>query len=339
MIRHRISTVVVLLALAAPLASTAAAQTPAPALRESVTVTSDVVHIGDLVENSGPVADIPIFRSPDLGTTGAVTTERVVEAIRPHQLIDIDTRGLAEVMVTRLSRAITAQDITIRVAQVLSAQCGLGDARDIAVNFDHDLHTLQVEPDALGALQVRSLSCDPRTTRFDVTFDLSGSSELNRHPARYTGTAFESVATVAVDRPIEHGEVLKASDLTVLRRPKSESAGITDVAGAVGLEARHELRPGQPLHAADLMKPAIVQRNDTVTIVYRAPGLVLTLRGEAQEAGALGDSIGVLNAESKRVVQAVVSGPGRVTVNAVTTRIVENTPPSVMAPASSESSE
>jgi flagella basal body P-ring formation protein FlgA len=105
------------------------------------------------------------------------------------------------------------------------------------------------------------------------------------------------------------------------------------------MAARHELRPNQPLHAADLVKPAVVQRNDTVTIIYRAPGLVLTLRGEAQEAGALGDSIGVLNAESKRIVQAVVSGPGRVTVNAVTTRVVENTPPSVMAPASSENSE
>jgi len=30
-----------------------------------------------------------------------------------------------------------------------------------------------------------------------------------------------------------------------------------------------------------------------VTIVYQAPGVVLTLRGQAQEAGALGDSIGV----------------------------------------------
>ncbi len=72
------------------------------------------------------------------------------------------------------------------------------------------------------------------------------------------------------------------------------------------------------------MKPEIVQRNDTVTIVYQAPGVTLTLRGQAQEAGALGDTISVLNVESKRVVQAVVSGPGRVTVGAITTRVVDN---------------
>ena len=64
------------------------------------------------------------------------------------------------------------------------------------------------------------------------------------------------------------------------------------------------------------MKPAIMQRNDMVTIVYEAPGFTLTLRGQAQDAGALGDTISVLNVKSKRTVQGIVSGPGRVTVNA-----------------------
>src|ERR1700689_2811575 len=101
-------------------AGTAAAQTPAPpALKASVTVTSDVVHLGDLVENAGPVADVAIFRAPDLGTAGAVSTERIVEAIRPHQLIDIDTRGLAEVIVTHASRSIGAPEISGRIAQAL----------------------------------------------------------------------------------------------------------------------------------------------------------------------------------------------------------------------------
>src|ERR1700689_5201189 len=104
------------------LGGTAAAQSQvlAPALKASVTVTGDVVRIGDLIENAGAVADVPIFRSPDLGTRGTVATDRIVEAIRPHQLIDIDTRGLAEVVVTRTSRAITAEEISADVTQALA---------------------------------------------------------------------------------------------------------------------------------------------------------------------------------------------------------------------------
>ena len=51
---------------------------------------------------------------------------------------------------------------------------------------------------------------------------------------------------------------------------------------------------------------------------------MLTLRGQAQDAGALGDTISVLNAQTKRTVQGVVSGPGRVTVGSMTTHLVEN---------------
>ena len=314
------------LALLIALAGAAAAQIPMPALKANVTVTSDVVRIGDLVENAGPVADVPIFRAPDLGTTGAVATDRILDAIRPHQLIGIDTRGLAEVTVTRASRAITAREISGRIAAALAGQYGFGEAHNILVNFDGDVRTLQVEPNLTGELQVLALSYDPRTTRFDVTLGLPQSVELRRQAARYSGTAIETIDAVAVDRPVERGEVLKASDLTVVRRPKADGAAVlTDSGAAVGLAARHALRPGQPLAAADLMKPQIVQRNDTVTIVYQAPGVMLTLRGQAQDAGALGDTISVLNVESKRAVQAVVAGPDRVTVGPAATRLVDNT--------------
>jgi flagella basal body P-ring formation protein FlgA len=324
MIRSRIQTLVLALALAAPLAGAAAAQDAVPTLRPSVTVTGDVVRIGDLVDNAGAVADVPIFRSPDLGTRGAVATDRIVDAIRPHHLIDIDTGGLSEVVVMRASRTISAQDIATRIAQALAGHLGLGEARNISVYFDRDVRDLNVEPDATGELQVLNLTYDPRSTRFDVTFDLASSPTLHRQPARFTGTALETIPAVAVARPVNRGEVLKDSDLTVLRRPKGDSGALTDISTVVGLSARHDLRPDQPLRSADLMKPEVIARNDTVTIVYQAPGITLTLRGQAQEAGALGDTINVLNIESKRPVQGVVIAPGRVAVGQTTTRLVDN---------------
>jgi flagella basal body P-ring formation protein FlgA len=313
-------------ALVLTLGGAAAAETPAPALRANATVSGDVVRIGDLVENAGPVADVPIFRAPDIGTTGAVATDRIVDAIRPHQLIGIDTRGLAEVLVTRASRAIGAQEISSSVAQALGGQYGFSDAHNILVRFDGDVRTLQVEPSASGPLQVLALSFDPHTLRFDVTFNLPSSAVLQGQAARYTGTAIATVDAVAVDHPVERGEMLKASDLTTLRRPKDDSGALSDLDAVVGLAARHALRPGQPLTGSDVMKPEVVAHNDIVTIVYQAPGVTLTLRGQAQDAGALGDTIGVLNVESKHVVQAVVSGPDRVTVDAITTRVVDSAP-------------
>lgn len=313
------------------LAGSAAAQTNRPALRASVTLTGDVVRIGDLVENAGAVADIPIFRAPDLGTRGAVATDRIIEAIRPHQLIDIDTRGLTEVVVTRTSRAIPGPEISARIAQALSEQYALGEPRHIALSFDRAVQTLQVESSATGGLQVLALNYDSRTTRFDVMLDLPSSPLLHRQPLRFTGTAIETIDALAVDHPVERGAVLQASNLVVLRRPKSQGDALTDSAAVVGLAARHQLRPGQALTAADLMKPELIQRNDAVTLIYEAPGVTLTLRGQAQDTGALGDAISVLNAQTKRIVQGIVAGPGQVTVRAVIHLVANASVPSPAA--------
>ena len=48
----------------------------------------EIVRIGDLVENAGAAADVPMFRAPDLGQTGAVPVARVADAraaLRHHR--------------------------------------------------------------------------------------------------------------------------------------------------------------------------------------------------------------------------------------------------------------
>jgi flagella basal body P-ring formation protein FlgA len=113
------------------------------------------------------------------------------------------------------------------------------------------------------------------------------------------------------------------------RRPRAEIG--RDLVGkaeqAVGLAARAPMQPGRPLRVADLMKPELVQRNETVTLVYEVPGITLTVRGKAAEGGAEGDVISVLNEQSKRTVQGVVVGPGRVIISTGSPRLAANLPP------------
>src|ERR1700750_3328865 len=74
-------------------------QISAPSLRDSVTVTSEVVKIGDLVDNAGVASDIAIYRAQDLGTTGTLRTTQVLEVLRANDVIGVDTRDLKEISV------------------------------------------------------------------------------------------------------------------------------------------------------------------------------------------------------------------------------------------------
>ncbi len=320
---------VALVMLAALVAPAAAQDLDAPGLRASAIVTGDIVRIGDLVENAGAVADVPIFRAPDLGQTGSVPVASVLEAVRGHHLIGLDSRGLSAVAVTHAARTITAKDVEARILRALAGKYGLPDASHVAVVFDNDVRPLEVESTATGELAVTRLNYEPRTTRFDIAFELPGSLAARRLPLRFTGSLSETFEAVVPTHEIAQGQVLDAADLAVERRPKTNSTPttLTAIEQAQGLAAKHALRAGQVIRQADVAKPELVGRGEAVTIVFQVPGIVLTIVGKAVEPGGLGDLISVVNVQSKHTIQATVVGPGRVSVNAATARLASNATP------------
>jgi flagella basal body P-ring formation protein FlgA len=307
--------------------TSAIAQAPnQPRLKSEAIIHGDIVRIGDLIENCGVVANVPIFRAPDLGYTGSVSVDAVLNAIRDHALVGIDTAGLSKVVVTRATRTVPATDIEDLIARTLSARFDLGDSKDISVNLGHDMRSIYVDPLSVGEPRVAHIDYDTRSTRFDATIEIPSDS-AKRSVLRITGRAIPTVEVVTIGRTVERGNILKDADIVMERRPRSEVGrdAITKRADVIGMAARGAMQGGRPLRAADLMKPDLVLRNQAVTLVYEAPGMVLTIRGKANEGGAEGDVISVLNEQSKRVVQGMIIGPGRVAITTGSPRLAANT--------------
>jgi flagellar basal body P-ring formation protein FlgA len=322
-----------LLGAAAAAQVTAALTPPHPKLKPAAVVTGGIVRIGDLVENAGVIADIPIFRSPDLGTTGTVSAEAVVEAVRAHALRGLDTGGLSEVTVTRASRTFKPEDIENCVARALAAKFSLGAPGDISLNFDSDLHPLHVESTAKGELHIDRISYDGRTSRFYATLTVPNGPATS-FPLKLSGRAIATVEVATVAVPIARGATLKDADILMERQPRTQLGHnyITDREKVVGMAARTALEPGRPLRSAELMKPLVIERNEQVTLVYQIPGIMLTVRGKATEGGAVGDVITVLNEQSKRLIQGEVVGPGHVVISMRGRRLAENIVPSYRPP-------
>ncbi len=64
-----------------------------------------------------------------------------------------------------------------------------------------------------------------------------------------------------------------------------------------------------------------MQRDQTVTLIYEAAGLYLTIRGKALDGGTEGDVVSVLNLQSKRTVSGIVIGRGQVSISVATPRL------------------
>ena len=59
-----------------------------------------------IIDNAGSAAQIAIYRAPDLGTTGALPVAHVLNVLRSHQVIGVDTKDLKEITVTRLAHGL-----------------------------------------------------------------------------------------------------------------------------------------------------------------------------------------------------------------------------------------
>jgi flagella basal body P-ring formation protein FlgA len=292
-----------------------------PALRANVQVTGDIVRIGDIIDNSGNASQVAIYRAPDLGTTGSLPVAQVLNTLRAHHVIGVDTRDLKEISVTRLARTLEGKDIELQIARTLERRNGLGDAANLSMTFDRDPGDVRLEPSFTGGMQPTIVRYDNRNGRFDLTFEIANENGTAPTKLRFTGTAIETVEAAVLARNVDRNEIIKASDVVVERRPKAEvGADAATRDRTVGMQARRQLRAGQSIRTADLAKPDLVQRDQNVTLIYETAGLYLTMRGKALDNGTEGDTVSVMNLQSKRTVSGTVIGRGQVAITGVPSR-------------------
>jgi flagella basal body P-ring formation protein FlgA len=119
--------------------------------------------------------------------------------------------------------------------------------------------------------------------------------------------------SIVATRTIRAATVLTAEDFTTVA---AEIPGaLTDAAQVIGLEARVTLYAGRPILAGDLGAPALVERNQTVSLVFRSSGLSILTEGRALTRGGVGDVIKVMNLASRTTVMGTIEMDGSVSVN------------------------
>jgi flagella basal body P-ring formation protein FlgA len=115
-------------------------------------------------------------------------------------------------------------------------------------------------------------------------------------------------------RSLAAGEIVQPQDLIWGKAALAPAGAPGDPDAVVGLAAKHALREGAAVAARDVSAPQVVKANDTVTLTFESEGVSLAMQAKAMAGGAVGETISVQNVTSKKIVQAVVTGPGQAAV-------------------------
>ena len=119
------------------------------------------------------------------------------------------------------------------------------------------------------------------------------------------------VQVLAYTRSLSAGEEIRPEDLAWTRVAAAPANALRDAEGAIGMITRRPLREGAPVAASDMSAPVVILAGDLVTVVYENGGVFLSMQVKAVSAGAVGEVISLQNLESRKTLQAVVTGPGQ----------------------------
>jgi flagella basal body P-ring formation protein FlgA len=136
-------------------------------------------------------------------------------------------------------------------------------------------------------------------------------------PAAYAKPAARrapSVQTLAFVRNLQAGEVIRPQDLSWSRSAEAPLDAPSDPDAVIGMAARHVIREGAPVSMHDVVARQVIKKDDMISVVFSNDGIALTLQAKAMENAVVGQPLSVINLASKKVIQAVASGPGQAVV-------------------------
>ena len=163
-----------------------------------------------------------------------------------------------------------------------------------------------------AALDIAKTEYNPQNGRFIVQIKLASGRLFG-----IQGKVEPGLDMPVLTRAFRTGDIATDEDVQFVRVPQSsvQRGALTSAADIVGFSAKRQLRAGIALRAGDFEKPVIVRKGDAVTMVFRMPGIELSTRGKAMANGGLGDTVPVVNVQSHKQVEAVITGAGAVTVS------------------------
>jgi len=126
--------------------------------------------------------------------------------------------------------------------------------------------------------------------------------------------AHGNVEVLTYTRSLNAGEIVQPADLTWIKVAAAPADSPSDAEAVIGQAAKRPLRAGAVVMTRDVGSATVIKQGDVVTVTFEADGIQLTLEGKAMGTAGVGESLAVLNTQSKKTVQTMVTGPGQAVV-------------------------
>lgn len=280
-------------------------------LKESHDVYKEFLMLSDFFSGVDLESDQDILEAPAGGESKHYAHEWVCQLAQNFGLSWSPShyKGITLTRQEGFSRKVNTQEL---VREYLTEHHPDKMTNDVDVSMDVAAHYLTV----------KNPTADPKLTNFTwvddqkfmVTFDVDGQEKKLR------GFLSKVLYLPVLNRPIESGHIIQKEDLEHKPFPahKVTKYMIQNENSLIGKELRKRgANAGDMLNIHDVISPIVIKRGDLITVRVESPTVVISTRGKAQGNAALGQSVQVMNLESKRIIEGTVKDSQTVVIHLV----------------------
>lgn len=278
---------------------------------EQVVITDSQIRLGDLFDGLAEKANEPIGPAPAPGERVQFDITRLAALARAH---DLDWRPHTwsdRVILERASQKVDQQAIEAVLRNELQRR---GFNRKSEIEFAQRMPEIALPIGVPATITVQQFDYDERSGRFTALIVSPADSPTTRLAVQ--GRVHEVMDIPVLARRFNAGEIVHKGDIDwiTMRSDQVNRNILTDATRLIGQEVRRGTGAGQPLRGSEIRSPIIVSKGSTVTMILQTPKMQLTSKGRAMEDASIGDTVSIMNTQSKTVIEATVVGANTVQV-------------------------
>jgi flagella basal body P-ring formation protein FlgA len=283
-------------------------ETMAATPNQNVTVTGENITLGDVFDGvKAKDADFVLAPAPQPHKTltwDARTLNRIAKAFS----LNWRASGSDQIQIRRLANIVTEDMITKAVLADLKSE-GLKNHMDL--DFVGGNTDIILPHDIEPQITVISSSYNASRQTFSAALRLPDETVKN-----VSGVTYPLVTVPVLKTAVRRGDMITRNMVTskkirddILTEDMALSAS-----DLIGMTPRKIIRAGLPVEMRELAKPTIVERGDLITMQLNSGQINITAIAKAMESGTKGDIIRLMNMDSKRTLEARVTGIREATV-------------------------
>lgn len=276
-------------------------------------VLADIAVIEPAGDQANQIGQLVVAVAPPLGKSKELQTASVITSLRNRpEVADVDWQGSPTITVQRKTQTLSQQqliDIITTYIDENSAQLPKAETRFIPI---HAPQEVTVAPGKLSWKVTPSKPGILGSNTFTITLLVDG-KQAGTHVVRGKLEVMADVVTATAmlqkgDILTESNVILQSQDIGSLDKPFMTTNEV------IGKQLARTVSAGTALKPDHLVLPPIIKEGEMVKILARKGTMQLSASGLAKTDGRLGESIGVKNISSNKMIHARVAGPGTVTV-------------------------